>query len=123
MEERLWHKSYAPGVKKSLDYEKVTLSQALTRSSQEFPEKTALNYMGKRITYRQLNRLANRFARALLELGIKPGTKSPSACRISPRLLSPIWPSFASAQWPFRTILCTLKESWNISLTIPIPRW
>jgi long-chain acyl-CoA synthetase len=75
MEERLWHKSYAPGVKKSLDYEKVTLSQALTRSSQEFPEKTALNYMGKRITYRQLNKLANRFARALLELGIKPGDK------------------------------------------------
>jgi long-chain acyl-CoA synthetase len=75
MEERLWHKSYAPGVKKSLDYEKLTLSQALTRSAEEFPEKTALNYMGKRITYRQLNKLANRFARALLDLGIKPGDK------------------------------------------------
>ena len=75
MEERLWHKSYAPGVKKSLDYEKLTLSQALTRSSEAFPEKTALNYMGKRITYRQLNELANRFARALRELGIRPGDK------------------------------------------------
>jgi len=75
MEERLWHKSYAPGVKKSLVYEKLTLSQALTRSSEEFPEKTALNYMGKRITYKELNKLANRFARALLEMGIKPGDK------------------------------------------------
>jgi long-chain acyl-CoA synthetase len=75
MEERLWHKSYAPGVKKSLDYEKLTLSQALTRSAKEFPEKTALNYMGKRITYRQLNKLVNRFARALLELGTRPGDK------------------------------------------------
>ena len=75
MEERLWHKSYAPGVKKSLDYEKLTLSQALTRSSEEFRKKTALNYMGKRITYTELNKLANRFARALLEMGIKPGDK------------------------------------------------
>ena len=52
MEEKIWHKSYASGVKKQLEYEKMTISQALTRSAQKFPEKTALNYMGKRIAYK-----------------------------------------------------------------------
>ena len=75
MEERLWHKSYAPGVKKNLDYEKLTIPEALTRSAQNFPGHTALNYMGKRITYPELDKLVNRFARALLDLGIKPGDK------------------------------------------------
>ena len=75
MEDRLWHKSYAPGVKKALDYEKVTLSQALTRSAENFPNHTALNYMGKKITYRELNELVNRFARALIDMGVKPEDK------------------------------------------------
>jgi len=75
MEDRLWHKSYAPGVKKALEYEKVTLSQALTRSAEKFPNHTALNYMGKKITYRELNELVNRFARALIDMGVKPEDK------------------------------------------------
>jgi long-chain acyl-CoA synthetase len=75
MIEQLWHKSYASGVKKSLDYEKTTVSQALTRSAKKFPDHFALNYMGKRITYAQLDRLVNSFARALKDLGIKPGDK------------------------------------------------
>ena len=75
MEERIWHKSYAPGVKKTLDYEKLTISQALTRSAENFPNHVALNYMGKKITYRELNELVNRFAKALLDLGVKSGDK------------------------------------------------
>jgi len=75
MQEKLWHKSYAEGVKKSIDYEKVTISEALARSAKNFPDKTALNYMGKRISYRELNDLVNRFAKALQEMGINPGDK------------------------------------------------
>ena len=73
MEERPWHRSYAPGVKPSLDYERVTLSEALTRSAQDFPDRTALNYMGRTISYRGLEDLVNRFARALIDLGIRAG--------------------------------------------------
>jgi len=75
MEDRLWHKSYAPGVKKTLEYEKITLSQALTRSAEKFPNHTALNYMGKKITYRELNELVNCFARALIDMGVKSEDK------------------------------------------------
>ena len=75
MEDRLWHKSYAPGVKKALEYEKITLSQALMRSAQDFPNHTALNYMGKKISYRELNELVNCFARALIDMGVKAEDK------------------------------------------------
>ncbi len=73
MEEKFWHKSYAPGVKKTLDYERVTMSEALTRAARDFPDRTALNYMGKRISYRELDELASRFARALMDMGIRRG--------------------------------------------------
>lgn len=75
MEDRLWHKSYASGVKKTLEYEKITLSQALTQSAQQFPDHTALNYMGKKISFKELDGLVNAFARVLQEMGIKPGDK------------------------------------------------
>lgn len=73
--ERIWHKSYAPGVKAHLQYEKMTISQALTRSAQRFPDTIALDFMGGRITYRELNLLVNRFSRALGRLGIEKGDK------------------------------------------------
>ena len=75
MDEKFWHKSYAPGVPKTLDYEKITISEALTRAAKNFPEHTALNYMGKRITYKVLDGLINQFARALQDLNVKPGDK------------------------------------------------
>jgi long-chain acyl-CoA synthetase len=75
MDERFWHKSYAPGVPKTLDYEKITVSEALSRAAKNFPEHTALNYMGKKITYRALDGLINQFARALQDLAVKPGDK------------------------------------------------
>lgn len=75
MEERIWHKSYAPGVKKTLDYEELTIPRALTRSAHNFPNHTALNYMGKKVTYRELDGLVNCFAKALSDLGIEPGDK------------------------------------------------
>ncbi len=75
MEEKIWHQSYASEVKRTLDYEKLTIPQALKRSADNFPNHTALNYMGKKITYRDLNAMVNRFARALTDMGVEPGDK------------------------------------------------
>lgn len=75
MEERLWHKSYAPGVKKSLEYEKLTLSEALARSAGNFPRHIALNYMGKKITFKELDGLVNAFAKVMQNMGIQKGDK------------------------------------------------
>ena len=75
MDEKFWHKSYAPGVPKTLNYEKITVSEALSRTAKNFPEHTALNYMGKRINYRALDGLVNQFARALQDMDVNPGDK------------------------------------------------
>jgi long-chain acyl-CoA synthetase len=75
MDEKFWYKSYAPGVPKTLNYEKITISEALSRAAKNFPQHTALNYMGKKITYRALDGLVNQFARALQDLGVQPGNK------------------------------------------------
>jgi len=75
MEERIWHKAYAQGVPPSLDYEEITLHDALERTARRFPHSVALIMMGKKITYRELDELVNRFAGALMDLGIGKGDK------------------------------------------------
>ena len=75
MEERIWHKAYAPEVPPSIDYEDITLHDALERSASKYPEVTALIMMGKKISFRELNELVNRFAGALTDLGIRKGDK------------------------------------------------
>jgi long-chain acyl-CoA synthetase len=74
-QEKIWLKSYAPGVPHEIDFEKMTLAEALKRSAQIYPESTALLFMGKHLSYAELDRLVNRFARALLDLGVKKGDK------------------------------------------------
>ncbi len=75
MEEKLWHKTYAKGVKPFLEYDRSTVSNALSRASEKFPKHYALNYMGSRITYARLNGYVNQFSRALEDMGIGPGDK------------------------------------------------
>ncbi len=73
--DRLWHKAYAPGVPNEIEIEKITMPDVLTRTTREFPDHTAFIYMGKRISYRELEGLVNRFTRALIALGVKKGDK------------------------------------------------
>jgi acyl-CoA synthetase (AMP-forming)/AMP-acid ligase II len=73
MEERIWHKAYAQNVPPSIDYEKITLGEALERTSRDHPDTVALIMMGKKITYRELNRLVDRFASALARIGVEKG--------------------------------------------------
>ena len=51
MEERFWHKAYAPQVPASIEYENLTLPAALERMAQKYPDNVALIMMGKKITY------------------------------------------------------------------------
>ena len=73
--ERVWHKSYAQGVPAEIIPEKITMADVLKRVAQRHPEKIAFIYMGTKITFGQLERLVNRFSRALRELGVKKGDK------------------------------------------------
>ncbi len=73
--ERSWHGSYAPGVPQEPDIDKITMPEVLTRTAGRFPNVTALVFMGKKITYRELETLVNRFAKALTAIGVKAGDK------------------------------------------------
>lgn len=72
---RIWHKYYPQEVPAEIDFEKITVPEFLTRSAEKFREHVAIYFDGAEMTYGQLDDLINRFARALLELGVKKGEK------------------------------------------------
>jgi len=73
--ERMWHKSYCPGVPHEVNIQPITMSEALSRAAKKWPDTIAYIYMGKKITYKELEGLVNRFTRALKDLGVKRGDK------------------------------------------------
>jgi len=73
--ERIWYKAYDEGVPKSIDYPKLPLDQFLTDTAARFPNHTAIIYYNNKITYAQLNALANRFAAALQANGFQKGDR------------------------------------------------
>jgi long-chain acyl-CoA synthetase len=71
---KFWQKSFDPHVKTHFDYpENKTFTDLFLEAVKEVPDITALFYMGKEITFRQLDALSNRFANFLVRLGMKPG--------------------------------------------------
>ncbi|MBN1532791.1 MAG: long-chain fatty acid--CoA ligase [Spirochaetes bacterium] len=68
-----WHKSYVPGVPASIDYERITMPEALRSSARRHPDNAALIMMGNAISFAQLDGYVDRFAAALAELGVGKG--------------------------------------------------
>ena len=73
--ERPWTRFYEAGVASSLTYPRITLGGALSETARKFPDQTALLFYGRKLSYAELDRLANRFARALARLGVKKGDR------------------------------------------------
>ena len=72
---RIWHKSYAPGVPPEIEPERITMAEALRKTAGQFPDQTAFIYMGRKISFQELESLVNRFTRALADLGVGAGDK------------------------------------------------
>ena len=73
MTEHPWIKSYPPGVRWDADIPLMPVQQILEDSAAKWPNNLALDFMGKRISYDELNYLANRAASGFQKLGVKPG--------------------------------------------------
>ena len=73
--ERPWHSHYPQEVDTCPEFEHITMSQALIRTVDKFPDTTALNYLGKKIIYRELYSLVGKLAYGLKKLGVAPGDK------------------------------------------------
>ncbi len=75
MKDRLWFKSYVKGVPTSIDFRETTTPEFMEITAEKFGKRIALNFMGKMISYKELNELCNRFANALIDIGVKKGDR------------------------------------------------
>ncbi|HTG01494.1 MAG TPA: long-chain fatty acid--CoA ligase [Nitrospirota bacterium] len=73
--DRPWLKNYEPGVPSTITCPDMTLGAVLNQSATKFPDQSAVFFYGKRISYAELDGLANQFCRSLLRLGVKKGDR------------------------------------------------
>ena len=73
--DRPWVKYYEPGVPAQLEIPDHPLTWLLDQTVSKYPGQTALIYYGTKISYAQLGALVNRFALALVRLGIQKGDR------------------------------------------------
>ena len=72
---RPWLRFYDPGVPQALAVEPRTIPQFLEQAAAEFPNATALIFLNRKFTYRQLRNEVNRFATALARLGVQKNSR------------------------------------------------
>ena len=68
-----WIDSYPAGVRWDIDIQAMPVQRILDDSAANWPDNFALQFMGKRTTFRELYGLAARAARGLQALGVGPG--------------------------------------------------
>jgi len=68
-----WFDSWPKDLPQNLEFPKLPLHQILEKTAKEHPEKTAIAYLEREITYAELDSLSNQFARALVASGLKKG--------------------------------------------------
>src|SRR5437660_4296902 len=73
MNDKPWINSYPPGVRWDAEIVPRQVQSILDDAVAKWPDRPAIDFMGKRITYRDLGDLANRAAKGLQQLGVKPG--------------------------------------------------
>jgi long-chain acyl-CoA synthetase len=74
-ENKPWFRLWPKDVPKNLEYPKVPLHAILEKTAKEYPEKTAIAYFERELTYAELDSLSNQFAGALAALGVKKGDR------------------------------------------------
>ena len=76
MEQYPWFKSYDPGVPQTLEpYPKKTLLDIIDETTKEKPDHTMLVFMGKYLSYAQMQEDSDAFAAALADMGVKKGDR------------------------------------------------
>jgi long-chain acyl-CoA synthetase len=70
-----WLKHYEPQVPPTLEYPDRPLHTNLEQSARKHPDATATIFLNAKMTYRELDELADRFAAALQQLGVRKGDR------------------------------------------------
>ena len=73
-EQRLWEKSYPPGVRWDAPIETATLPALFDRFTDKWAAKPALEYRDRKTSYAELRAGVEAVASGLMDLGVGPGT-------------------------------------------------
>ncbi|HEX9170539.1 MAG TPA: long-chain fatty acid--CoA ligase [Roseiarcus sp.] len=68
-----WVKSYPPAVRSNAPLDLASVQSVLEKAAERFGSQPALEFMGKRTSYAELEALANRAAAGFQKLGVGPG--------------------------------------------------
>lgn len=74
-EQRPWLKSYPEEIPHTLSYSNEPVQNYLKRTAEEFPNKVAIHFMGKEISYKELYQDSLKFAGYLQGLGLEKGDR------------------------------------------------
>ncbi|MDI6687143.1 MAG: AMP-binding protein [Desulfobacterales bacterium] len=72
-QDKPWLAHYGRDIPETLEYEETHIVGFLEKSAERFPDKTALNFQGYKVSYHELNDMVSRFAACLNDFGIKKG--------------------------------------------------
>jgi long-chain acyl-CoA synthetase len=72
---RPWHDHYDTGVPSSLAYPETTLDELLRSTAARYPDHVAISFYGRKLSYRMLDRIVDRLAHGLRELGLSQGDR------------------------------------------------
>ncbi|MFS0780656.1 long-chain-fatty-acid--CoA ligase [Bacillus sp. 1P06AnD] len=75
MGEKIWLKEYPSEIPTTLDYGDLPIQSYLKDAAEQYPDKAAIHFMGKEVTFQQLFEDALRFANYLRGLGIEKGDR------------------------------------------------
>lgn len=75
MNEKPWLDQYPPEIPHSLNYGEKAVQEYLTDSYHKWPDKIAIHFMGKELTYKELYESAMKMGNYLQTLGIKKGDR------------------------------------------------
>jgi len=75
LRKRPWLASYDRGVPHTISVPPIRLDELLSSAARRYPGRPAIEYFAARISYRSLDREANRFAHGLLAKGIERGDR------------------------------------------------
>jgi len=73
--ERPWFHFYEPNVRRQVEIPEITLVEMFKQTMFKFPNKQALIFGGKIITYREMDTLIERMAKVLVQRGVKKGDR------------------------------------------------
>ncbi len=96
--DKIWMKSWPDFLPKETLYtkDKKPIFEYLRDNAKEYPDRTALIFYGRKVTYGELNDMSERFARFLVDSGLK---KVDRIALFLPSCPSIILPTTASTRW------------------------